>query len=95
MPYGNSISQIKRSVHICLGILRKTTLPSSSRCSERSIAHKLADTCRLISDWNVDCEYNKIKNLTKRLEGAACDGRQQMGFTDIIVHLRVEMWFSH
>lgn len=44
LPYGNSISQIKRSVHICLGILKKNDdYLLQVDASERSIAHKLAE----------------------------------------------------
>lgn len=93
MPYGYSISQIKRAFHFALGVLKKNDdYLLEVKASERSIAHKLAEYLQdQFPDWNVDCEYNRQENLPKELDGIAeCTERKRNNriFPDIIVHLR-------
>jgi len=62
--------------------------------NERSITHKLAEHLqREFSDWHVDCEYNRRRDLIKRLQidfGKidADDIEAKTVFPDIIVHRR-------
>lgn len=60
---------------------------------ERSITHKIAEHLQhIFPDWNVDCEYNRDKLETKRLEveipDAVDDTDVVTVYPDIIVHKR-------
>ena len=61
--------------------------------NERSITHKLAEYLqREFSDWNVDCEYNRLGAAIKRLPAPEAIGSDDEDgrtiFPDIIVHRR-------
>lgn len=62
--------------------------------NERSITHKLAEYLQLeFPEWNVDCEYNRVGDLPKRLIGAvepvlSDDTDGTTVYPDIIVHHR-------
>ena len=61
--------------------------------NERSITHKLAEYLqRDITDWNVDCEYNRLGTAIKRLPAPEAIGSDDEDgrtiFPDIIVHRR-------
>jgi hypothetical protein len=59
---------------------------------ERTVAHRLAvELERRLAGWNVDCEYNRDRDIYKMLEGIAmCDGQRATDriFPDVIVHQR-------
>ncbi len=61
--------------------------------NERSITHKMAEYLqRAFLDWQVDCEYNRLGSIVKRLpdptEVGTDDTDGQTIFPDIIVHKR-------
>lgn len=60
--------------------------------SERATAHRLAlHLDKKFPGWNVDCEYNRDEQLTKKLMGiAGCNARKPTDIIvpDIIVHRR-------
>jgi hypothetical protein len=62
--------------------------------NERSITHKLAEYLqREFPDWHVDCEYNRVRDLPKRLVGSIVsthtdDTDGKTVYPDIIVHRR-------
>ena len=61
--------------------------------NERSLTHKLAEHLQAaFSDWNVDCEYNRLGNKVKRLPhprpSTTDDTEGRTIFPDIIVHRR-------
>ena len=63
--------------------------------NERSISFKIASYIQkhVSSDWNVDCEYNRDGNDTKRLEipitnTGTDDTRGSTVYPDIIIHKR-------
>jgi hypothetical protein len=64
--------------------------------NERTITHKLAEYLELeFKGWNVDCEYNRNHDQTKRLRSlprkvASIDNTDGISvFPDIIVHKRM------
>jgi hypothetical protein len=62
--------------------------------NERSLTHKLAEHLQVeFLDWNVDCEYNRVGALPKRLIGirknvSTEDTNARTVFPDIIIHRR-------
>ena len=62
--------------------------------NERSITHKLAEYLQVeFEGWNVDCEYNRIKDLPKMLSISkqkieSDDEKATTVYPDIIVHKR-------
>jgi len=62
--------------------------------NERSITHKLAEHLQhQFPDWDVDCEYNRVGALPKRLKSAVesirtDDAEGRTVYPDIIVHHR-------
>lgn len=59
---------------------------------ERTVAHRLAvELERHVIGWNVDCEYNRDRDIYKMLEGIAmCDAQRATDriFPDVIIHRR-------
>lgn len=62
---------------------------------ERSICHKFAEYLQILfPDWDVDCEYNKKGNATKRLMNIPncstkiTDNNEHSVYPDIIIHQR-------
>ena len=60
--------------------------------NERSITHKLAEYIQQqFPNWNVDCEYNKIGVIIKKLHGIReCSNNRSTDkvYPDIIIHKR-------
>ncbi len=59
--------------------------------NERSISHKLAIYLEpLFKDWDVDCEYNKDHDVTKRLKiyPKQINSDDRTVYPDIIIHKR-------
>jgi len=62
--------------------------------NERTIAHKLGEYLQQeFDDWNVDCEYNRYEDLTKKLDVPKDkvnwdDVEAKTVFPDIIIHHR-------
>ena len=92
-------SEIKEKVEIALGMLFKNDVfLLKYDVNECSISHKLAEYLQqLFSDYHVDCEYNRVGNLTadeeyfnKKLrlyKNTKClDG--ETVYPDIIIHKR-------
>jgi hypothetical protein len=78
---------------ICIDILYKNDLLLiENNVSERSISHKLAEYLQdEFPDWNVDCEYNRMYDQIKVLEGIQeCSEQRSTDriYPDIIVHER-------
>ena len=93
MGYNYSIQEIGKKLRICIEILYKKDLFLIENCvSERSISHKLAEYLQVeFPDWNVDCEYNRMYDQVKELEGISeCSTQRTTDriYPDIIVHER-------
>jgi hypothetical protein len=87
------LREIREKVNIALKILFKIDADLLDiDVNERSISHKLAEYLQdQFPDWNVDCEYNKKGNATKKLIGIQECGeniRTDRVYPDIIVHQR-------
>jgi hypothetical protein len=51
--------------------------------NERTVTHKFAEYLQvLFREWNVDCEYNRVKDRKKSIPG------QKYSYPDIIIHKR-------
>lgn len=63
------IDEIKEKVEHCLRILRKKDQDLLDiNVNERTITHKLAEHLQnQFTDYNVDCEYNRYEDTTKKL----------------------------
>lgn len=90
-------NNIERSVQVALDRLfdRDAELLRND-LNERTITHKLAEYLEPeFPGWNVDCEYNRNHNQTKRLRSlaskvASIDNTDGISvFPDIIVHKRM------
>jgi hypothetical protein len=96
MSYDYPDEEIIKRTRIALGILQKNDLfLLRVKAHERSIAHKLAEYLQeQFPDWNVDCEYNRMRNMPKLLDRLEdfeeCKGHRKSNrvFPDIIVHKR-------
>ncbi len=92
--------EIKEKVEIAFGILLKNDVfLLEYDVNERSISHKLAEYLqKLFPDYNVDCEYNRVGNLTvdeeyfnKKLrlyKNIKCLDGETTVYPDIIIHKR-------
>ena len=88
----NDFEGIKQKVKVALGALFKTdSFLLENDVNERSISHKLAEYLqKQFPDWNVDCEYDKKGDATKKLSGIEkCrESSSTIVYPDIIIHER-------
>jgi len=90
-----TLKDVKRKVERAIEILRKNdSFLIDNNANERSISHKLAEYLQQeFKEWHVDCEYNRIGDLIKKIEVPKDtitwdDTEQKTVFPDIIVHKR-------
>jgi len=84
--------EIKQRVNVAVGVLFKNdSFLLEKGVNERSVSHKLAEYLQeQFPDWNVDCEYDKKGDATKRLHGIdECRKSDSIiVYPDIIIHQR-------
>lgn len=97
-----SFEEINRKVNVAIGVLFKNdAFLLENDVNERSDSHKLAEYLqKQFPDWDVDCEYNRMKNqnndeeyITKKLnlniENIRSDDvYAKTVYPDIIIHKR-------
>ncbi len=97
-----SRDEIEKKVWVAIGVLFKNdAFLLENDVNERSVSHKLAEYLqKQFPDWNVDCEYNRMKNqnndeeyITKKLnlniENIRSDDvHAKTVYPDIIIHKR-------
>ena len=93
MGFDYSIQEIDKKLRICIGVFYKNDFfLIKNSVGERSISHKLAEYLQAeLPDWNVDCEYNRMYDQIKVLQGILECSEQRTTdriYPDIIVHER-------
>ncbi len=97
-----SFEEINQKVNVAIGVLFKNdAFLLENDVNERSVSHKLAEYLqKQFPDWNVDCEYNRMKNqnndeeyITKKLKLSiedikSDDAHAKTVYPDIIIHKR-------
>ncbi len=77
---------IWQRVNVAIGVLfEQDSFLLENGANERSVSHKFAECLqKQFPDWNVDCEYNRKGEKTKKM----CDGKRRRIYPDIIIHKR-------
>ena len=84
--------EIKGHISVAIGNLVSETRPLPFSAHEQSFSHRLAVHMEeLFEEWDVDCEYDRLGTIQKRLERLGIyDYSEETGslIPDIIVHKR-------
>lgn len=82
-----------KALRASLNFAKRERTLLEANVNERSLTHKLAEHLQAVfPSWNVDCEYNRLGQMVKRLpraeETTTDDTEGRSIFPDIIVHKR-------